>query len=254
MEIPKENIIHETIESPENKREGFEISTEQARQITDELSRLDDAINHDQPIRVEDLENLNEVARGTKIDIGGEIMTVEEAENIPDLKMNIEIWNEMREGNFENTNKLTRIIPAISRYLEKVEGNIDLNSLTSAKGLILPTSIGWNLDLSSLTSAEGLTLPISIGGYLNLRGLTSAEGLILPTSINGGLYLNSLTSAEGLILSTSIGGYLDLRSLTSAEGLTLPTSITGSLYLDGLTSADKEELKKKYPRFADKIK
>ncbi len=117
-------------------------------------------------------------------------------------------------------------------------GNLDLNTLTSAKGLTLPNSIGGGLNLDSLTSAEGLTLPNSTGDSLDLNSLTSAEGLTLPNFIGGSLDLDSLTSAEGLTLPNSIGGGLYLRSLTSAEGLTLPNSIVGDLYLNSLTSVE----------------
>ena len=121
---------------------------------------------------------------------------------------------------------------------ESIGGTIDLRSLTSAEGLVLPKSIGGGIDLDSLTSAEGLVLPESIGGGIVLRSLTSAEGLVLPESIDGNIVLRSLTSAEGLVLPESIGGSIDLRSLTSAEGLVLPESIGGSIVLNSLTSAD----------------
>ena len=117
-------------------------------------------------------------------------------------------------------------------------GSIDLSSLTSAEGLVLPESIGGTIDLRSLTSAEGLVLPKSIGGGIDLDSLTSAEGLVLPESIGGGIVLRSLTSAEGLVLPESIGGSIDLRSLTSAEGLVLPESIGDDIVLSSLTSAE----------------
>ena len=199
---------------------------EQAEEITAELSKLNDAILHDKPINIEDLEDLSKVAKGTKIDIGGEVMTIEEAENNPDLKMNIEIWKEMKEGNFENTHKLTRITPSVSKYLENVKGDLNLNNLTSAKGLILPATVEGDLYLRNITSAEDLTLPTTVNGSLYLKSLISAEGLTLPNTIKGNLWLNSLTSAKDLILLTNINGNISLR---------------------GLTSIDKEELKKKYP-------
>jgi len=121
---------------------------------------------------------------------------------------------------------------------ESIGGTIDLRSLTSAEGLVLPKSIGGGIDLDSLTSAEGLVLPESIGGGIVLRSLTSAEGLVLPESIDGNIVLRSLTSAEGLVLPESIGGSIDLRSLTSAEGLVLPESIGDDIVLSSLTSAD----------------
>jgi hypothetical protein len=120
---------------------------------------------------------------------------------------------------------------------EHIGGSLDLRGLTSAKGLKLPERIGGTLDLRGLTSAKGLKLPEHIGGSLDLRGLTSAKGLKLPEHIGGSLDLRGLTSAKGLKLPEHIGGSLDLSSLTSAEGLKLPERIDGELYLNSLTSA-----------------
>ena len=50
------------------------------------------------------------------------------------------------------------------------------------------------LDLDGLSSAVGLTLPTSVQS-LFLNGLTSAEGLKLPTSV-GELSLNSLPESD----------------------------------------------------------
>ena len=144
------------------------------------------------------------------------------------------------------------------KKFKALPGNIDLGSLTSAEGLVLPQLVGGNIELRSLASAEGLVLPKSIGGDIDLRSLASAEGLVLPESIGGKIYLNSLTSAEGLVLPQHVrginlssltsaeglvlpqhvGDYIELRSLTSAEGLVLPESIGGSIDLRSLTSAE----------------
>ena len=122
--------------------------------------------------------------------------------------------------------------------ITSIEGDLDLDNLTSAKGLNLPEHIEGDLDLDSLKSAKGLTLPEHIGGYLNLNGLKSAEGLNLPEHIEGDLDLDSLKSAEGLNLPDHIEGGLYLNGLTTAEGLILPKSIEGILYLDGLSRAE----------------
>ena len=119
-----------------------------------------------------------------------------------------------------------------------VGGDIDLRSLASAEGLVLPESIGGSIDLRSLTSAEGLVLPKSIGRHIDLPSLTSAEGLVLPQLVGGDIDLRSLASAEGLVLPKSIGRHIDLPSLTSAEGLVLHKSIGGNIFLDSLTSAE----------------
>jgi hypothetical protein len=129
---------------------------------------------------------------------------------------------------------------------KKIGGCLNLGSLTSAVGLILPKKIGGYLDLGSLTSAEGLKLPEKIGGYLSLSGLTNAEGLTMPESVGGSLYLRSLTSAVGLILPKKIGGCLDLGSLTSAEGLKLPEKIGGYLDLGSLPANEQIKIRAKY--------
>ncbi|MBP9802192.1 hypothetical protein KBC40_01230 [Patescibacteria group bacterium] len=130
-----------------------------------------------------------------------------------------------------------------------VNGSLDINSLSSAEGLVLPTTVNGSLDLAGLSSAEGLVLPTTVNGYLNLYSLSSAEGLVLPTTLNGGLYLSNLKSAEGLTLPATLNGDLDLRSLTSAEGLVLPGILKGGLNLHSLSSDERNELRKKHPSF-----
>ena len=124
------------------------------------------------------------------------------------------------------------------KKFKALPGNIDLGSLTSADGLVLPQHIGGYINLSSLTSAKGLVLPESIGGRINLSSLASAKGLVLPQHVGGDIYLRSLASADGLVLPQHVGGDIDLRSLASADGLVLPESIGGRIDLSSLTSAD----------------
>ena len=124
------------------------------------------------------------------------------------------------------------------KKFKALPGNIDLGSLTSADGLILPQHIGGYIDLRSLTSADGLILPQHIGGYINLSSLTSADGLVLPQHVGGNIFLRHLTSADGLVLPQHVGGDIYLSSLASADGIVLPESIGGGIDLSSLTSAD----------------
>ena len=124
------------------------------------------------------------------------------------------------------------------KKFKALPGNIDLGSLTSAEGLVLPQHIGGNIFLRHLTSADGLVLPQHVDGDIYLSSLVSADGLVLPESIGGSIDLSSLTSADGLILSQHVGGDIDLRSLASADGLVLPESIGGRIDLSSLVSAD----------------
>ena len=116
--------------------------------------------------------------------------------------------------------------------------NIDLGSLTSADGLVLPQHVGGHIYLNRLTNADGLVLPQYIGGDINLRSLESAKGLIFPQHVGGLIYLGSLTSAEGLVLPQHVGGGIDLSSLTNADGLVLPQHAGGVIDLRSLTSAE----------------
>ena len=117
-------------------------------------------------------------------------------------------------------------------------GSIDLGSLTSAEGLVLPQHVGGDIFLSHLTNADGLVLPESIGGGIYLKSLTSADGLILPQYVGNYIFLSSLTSADGLVLPQHVGGYIDLSHLTNADGLVLPQYVGSSINLSSLTSAD----------------
>jgi len=216
MEENKENLIQETTKSAE-KDKGFEMTAEQARQITSELSKLNDAISHDKPISIDDLENLSKVARGTKIDVGGMIMTVEEAEKIPDSEINAEIFREIRKGKFDRVRELTMITPIIAAiyFRGKKTEDIEFYNLITAGGIVLPKSVKGSVCLHDLTTAKGLTLPEVVGKHLNLDRLPSPEGLVLPKTVKGFLNLNKLTSAEGLVFPDYIGEGLELYGLNS---------------------------------------
>ena len=148
------------------------------------------------------------------------------------VKVDLAFIFECSEDQISTTSK-----EALSGNIRFHYGDLDLGSIQSAEGLVLPTQIWGELFLINLQSAEGLVLPSEIGGDLDLRSLKSAEGLVLPTQIGGELFLINLQSAEGLVFPTKIGGDLFLSSLQSAEGLVLPNEIGESLDLSGLKSA-----------------
>ncbi len=139
-------------------------------------------------------------------------------------------------------------------------GNLDLGDLENINGLRLPTIVTHGLNLSSLQSAEGLVLPEKVES-LNLYYLENAKGLELPKYATN-LYLNSLQSGEGLVFPKNVS-VLELPSLQSAEGLVFPKNVTflnlsslqsteglvlpekvETLYLNGLKNAKGLELPK----------
>ena len=115
------------------------------------------------------------------------------------LKLNLNLWCEghytpqgeivCRVGKNENITELDcneRLRAKYSTFADFAHWCIDQNKIVASE----------NIYLSGLTSAVGLVLPTSIGGGLYLSGLTSAVGLVLPTSIGSELNLSGLTSAE----------------------------------------------------------
>lgn len=177
-------------------------------------------------------------------------LTIEELRFLYEVDDEIEGFGYERDPRIEEIKSKRDTVVDLNKVFEgvkNIKGNLDLSSLTSAKGLKLPEKIDGDLDLWRLTSAEGLELPKTIGGELYLSGLTSAEGLELPQTVEGSLGLIGLTSAEGLKLPETIGGNLILNGLTSAEGLELPKTIGGVLYLSGLTSAEGLILPENFP-------
>ena len=154
MKTP-ENTFEEAINpKPQSDSVGLEMTqTEETKRITQNLETVLSAVNHDEPITEGNLKDLDDSLKNMKINVGGFEMTIEEVESDPNIQENIKIWTEMKNEDFSNTHKLTRITAEVSKYL-KSQKDINLNSLTSAEGLVLPQNIGGYLNLSSLTSAD----------------------------------------------------------------------------------------------------
>jgi hypothetical protein len=93
----------------------------------------------------------------------------------------------------------TTLEEALSGDIKFHYGDLDLNSLKSVEGLVLPETVGGDLDLGWLQSAEGLVFPKTVGGDLYLNRFQSAEGLELPETVGGSLFLTRLQSVEGLV-------------------------------------------------------
>ncbi|MFA6974644.1 MAG: hypothetical protein WC237_01625 [Candidatus Paceibacterota bacterium] len=78
-----ENTIHDTT-SPIEKtpKTGLEISVSGPNEALNNLNALADALNHDKPITTESITKLRESLKGTKIKLGNQEVTVEQAEHI----------------------------------------------------------------------------------------------------------------------------------------------------------------------------
>ena len=135
-----------------------------------------------------------------------------------------------------------RKLDVFPTLIKKVTGNLNLDSLTTADGLVLPNEVD-SLHLTSLTTADGLVLPDKVK-FLFFSSLTTADGLVLPNEVYY-LYLSSLTTAKGVKFPDKVDS-LHLTSLTTAEGLVLPNEVELILNLSSLTTA-------KGVKFPDKV-
>jgi hypothetical protein len=243
----EKNLINDIV-NPQNKNETSDFELTGSDSLVKNLDIVSVALDRDKPLTLADLDVLDADLRSIAVNIGGEMMTVEEAKKIPDLKMNMEIWAEIRKGDCERSYELTFITNEILQILVHHAEDLCLGSITSAKGLVFPENTRGDLILSGITSAEGLMLPKTVLGNLDLGHLTSAKGLVLPEYILGGINLGDITSPEGLVLPKHIGQYLDLSGITSLDGLVLPGGIK-NLYVEGLTSLSDEWAKRLVPYF-----
>lgn len=126
---------------------------------------------------------------------------------------------------------------ALSGGIKFHYGDLDLENLTSAKGLILPEVVSGALDLQNLTNAEDLVLPKNVRSSVNLARLESAKNLVLPTNIGKNLNLKYLASTESIVFPETVGGNINLDYLTSIESLVLPKTVGYDVCLFHLTSA-----------------
>jgi hypothetical protein len=229
-----------------NTEEGFEITkTLELTKFADDISKINEAINHDRKINLSDVENIEKTIGQIKVNIGGEEMTIEEAKKIPKLKENIKIWKEIREGSFDNIRNLTFLIPEIAEYLSKYKGILWLNGLSSISDTATehlskhegPIQLNGLIVISD-TVAKYLS---KNNGKIWLNGLTSISDTAAEhlSEHEGDLFLDSLTSISDTVAEhlskhngeISLGGLASISD-TAAEHL----SHKKNIYLFGLTS------------------
>jgi hypothetical protein len=184
-----------------NTGEGFEIAkTLELEELSKDISKINEAISHDQKINLSDVENIEKTIGQIKINIDGEEMTIAEAKKIPALKENIKIWEEIRNGSIKNSKMLTLITPEIASILAEQIGAFWLNGLTTLSdeaaerlskhkdGIFLN-----NLTTLSDNAAEHLS---KHKGPLWLNGLTTLSDIAAEHFSNSNwlFSLNGLTS------------------------------------------------------------
>lgn len=100
------------------KGEGLE-------RVIDVVNDLATRMESDEPIKAGDVLKLDEFLQGTRIDFYGQKLTLKEVKKI--LKDNEIMYQEIREGNFSNIDKLTYITPEVAERLSKYQGDLGFN-------------------------------------------------------------------------------------------------------------------------------
>jgi hypothetical protein len=201
---PSENLIHDATESgkPEKGKDfGIELSLSPELEVVKEkLGIVEDAINHDQPLTLADIQNLEASLANMKVDVGGTMMTLAEIEAIPDLANNLKIWAEIQAGNFDNMEQLTFITDEIAEHLATHEGDLELDGLKSL----------------SATAAKHLA---KHRGYLFLVGIRHLSDTTIEqlSTYHGNIELGHLQELSDVAAEyfASHQGYLGLDSLTT---------------------------------------
>lgn len=157
METPRENLILESQDGmKDTPRTKVEIATQGGTTKLDVgLGVLKEALDHNKPVTIKSLEDLGGIINGSKIIIGGDVMTVEEVTSIPDLKMNMEIWQEISEDKYGKVAGMTYMTKSIARIL--ANRGPDIIYTYSLKSISIPVAeilsgCGSFIIISGLTS------------------------------------------------------------------------------------------------------
>ncbi len=136
--------LHENladIKEPAKPAGGLEIAkTPELEKLVDQANELAEAIQQDEPVKFEQVIALNKALDQLKIDIDGEIMTLEELRSMPDYKRNLKILRDMDNNDYSSIQRLVDLPAILARHLaKKHKGDIGLSVITlsvdSAKAL-----------------------------------------------------------------------------------------------------------------------
>ncbi|MFA6296180.1 MAG: hypothetical protein WC663_02415 [Patescibacteria group bacterium] len=216
---PIQENIADVTEPQQQNVEGLEVAHgEELENVVDAANALAEKIERDEKVTEGEVDDLREALGQMKIDVGGEIMTLEEFKGTY-----LEILKEIKSGNLTRSNELRFLTDSVATTLENSRGTIFLSGLTSLSDSAAEILSHHHFDiiLNGLTSLSDSAAE-SFGhhrGNLFLRGLTSLSDKAAKSLGHryGDLYLDSLKT-----LSDS-----------AAESL---RHLDGSLYLDGLST------------------
>lgn len=255
----KQSEVMKEIKTPEE--EEFPTSLEIAKtadleKVSGGISEIQEAIDHDQPVTAEAVDNLSEALANLTVRVGGVNIPMKElrvAKDIPDFKKNTKIWSDIEAGNIQNDTDnyrdLTFLPEGIARVLI-LEFNKNLPH-SRINGLYFDGLITLSEDTATqLARFKGRTL--SFGSSLSTLGneiikeLAKFKGTTL--SFSG---LNHLGSKAAKELSGFGGDFLILNGLETLDKETA-SQLAGfggkSISLNGIYDID-DDVSKELARF-----
>ncbi|MFA6296171.1 MAG: hypothetical protein WC663_02370 [Patescibacteria group bacterium] len=175
---PIQENLADVKEPQQNNVEGLEVAHgEELENVVDAANALAGKIERDEKVTKGEVYDLREALGQVKFDIGGEMMTIEQIKQIPDLKTNLPIFQEIQAGNLKRVTMLSFLPKNIAESLSHHHGDlylIGLSSLSDEAAESLSHHQG-DLDLRNLSSlsdasAESLS---HHNGVLSLSFLSS---------------------------------------------------------------------------------
>ena len=158
--MPKENmheqLVNQELQPPPNKSEdGIELhNSPELEETTNIISQINQAIATDSPVTAQSILELKESIAELTVDINGEQVPLKDIKDIPDIKDNINIWQEIKQDNLANISKITYITPGIAQILSKHQGDLYLRGLTTLSDIAAEhlSNHQGTLDLDGLTT------------------------------------------------------------------------------------------------------
>jgi hypothetical protein len=216
MKTPDQNAIQETTGSEKKEsRHGFELPEATTKEIVEQLSSLDSSINHDVAITAKNVSHIDGAI--SRIDVGG-------IEKIPELKRNLIIWQEVRNGDFRRvpwisylTNEMAKEFSTMN-YGRASFPRISNISDEAIRYLVNDKGLELTLGISSISekAAEYISKQAGSVRLNNLENLSVGVASYLA-KVHGELYLNRLDTLS-IGVAEQLGrhdGGLELASVTT---------------------------------------
>ncbi|MFA6296733.1 MAG: hypothetical protein WC663_05235 [Patescibacteria group bacterium] len=180
----EQEAIHDvTMESEKKSESGLEIvKNEDSEKVVEIAKDLNDKIDKNEPIKGEEVLDLREALRKMKFDFYGEKKTADEIKEIPNVKRNIEIYENGEIIDFDEVTYLPKEI-AVKLIAKATEANTaiflrGLHFISDEVALLLSRFVG-NIYLDGLETItdKQAELFLEHRGGITLSGLTDLSDI-----------------------------------------------------------------------------